>query len=153
MRDQERSRRQHRPFLTETEMSGYSAIIRIRNLRLRTFIGFNPEERTKQQDIVVKVEIQHTVNAAALQDDVSKALDYKVITKAIIRHVEEGRFLLLEICTRDPAVQRAFSTFDKPHALRFAGSVSLTLECDKRENNPHSEEVHEQHPLTLSKAS
>jgi D-erythro-7,8-dihydroneopterin triphosphate epimerase len=145
----------------ETEMPEYSAIIRITNLRLRTFIGFNPEERTKQQDIVVNVEIQHTVNAAALRDDVSKALDYKVISKAIIRHVEEGRFLLLEklvsdlleICTRDPAVQRALITVDKPHALRFADSVSLTLEFDKQENKPHSEELHEQHPLTLSKAS
>ena len=109
----------------------------------------------------MNVEIQHTVNAAALQDDVSKALDYKVISKDIIRHVEEGRFLLLEklvsdlleICTRDPAVQRALITVDKPHALRFADSVSLTLEFDKQENKPHSEELHEQQPLTLSKAS
>ena len=142
-------------------MREYSAIIRITNLRLRTFIGFNPEERTKQQDIVVNVEIHHTAKAAALQDDVSKALDYKAISKAIIRHVEAGNFLLLEklvsdlleICTRDPAVKRALVTVDKPHALRFADSVSLTLEFDKKENQPNSEEAHEQYPRTLSKAS
>jgi D-erythro-7,8-dihydroneopterin triphosphate epimerase len=62
-----------------------------------------------------------------------------VITKAIIEHVEEGRFLLLEklvndlvgICSRDPAVNRAMVTVDKPHALRFADSVSLTLVYDR----------------------
>lgn len=142
-------------------MPGYAAIIRITNLRLRTYIGFNPEERTKQQDIVVNAEIHHTANAGALQDDVSEALDYKAISKAIIRHVEAGHFLLLEklasdlleICTRDPAVERALVTVDKPHALRFADSVSLTLEFDRSENQPHNEESHGQHPRTLSKAS
>ena len=142
-------------------MPQLAAVIRITNLRLRTFIGFNPDERTKQQDIVVNVEIHHTARAAALQDDVSEALDYKVITKAIIRHVEAGRFLLLEklvsdlleICTSDPAVTRALVTVDKPHALRFADSVSLTLECDKTDNQPQCENLNEHFPRTLSKAS
>ena len=142
-------------------MPGYAAVIRITNLRLRTFIGFNPEERSKQQDIVVNVEIHHTVKAAALKDDVSGALDYKVISKAIIRHVEAGRFLLLEklvtdlieICTRDEAVTRALVTVDKPHALRFADSVSLTLEFDNTANQPQSENPNEHYHCTLSKAS
>ena len=142
-------------------MPEYAAVIRITNLRLRTFIGFNPDERSKQQDIVINVEIHHSAKAAALQDDVSQALDYKVISKAIIRHVEAGRFLLLEklvselleICTRDPAVTRALVTVDKPHALRFADSVSLTLEFDKTDNQPQSENLNEHYPRTLSKAS
>lgn len=143
------------------KMPEYAAVIRITNLRLRTFIGFNPDERSKQQDIVINVEIHHSAKAAALQDDVSQALDYKVISKAIIRHVEAGRFLLLEklvselleICTRDPAVTRALVTVDKPHALRFADSVSLTLEFDKTDNQPQSENLNEHYPRTLSKAS
>jgi len=142
-------------------MPQLAAVIRITNLRLRTFIGFNPDERAKQQDIVVNVEIHHTARAAALQDDVSEALDYKVITKAIIRHVEAGRFLLLEklvselleLCTSHPDVTRALVTVDKPHALRFADSVSLTLECDKKDNQPQSENLNEHFPRTLSKAS
>jgi len=142
-------------------MPEYAAVIRITNLRLRTFIGFNPDERTKQQDIVVNVEIHHSAKAAALQDEVSEALDYKVISKAIIRHVEAGHFLLLEklvsdlleICTSDPAVTRALVTVDKPHALRFADSVSLTLECDKTDKQPQSENLNEHFSRTLSKAS
>ena len=142
-------------------MPEYNAIIRITNLRLRTFIGFNPEERAKQQDIVINVEIEHGAKAGALQDDVAAALDYKVISKAIIRHVEDGRFLLLErlvsdlleICTRDPAVTRALVTVDKPHALRFADSVSLTMQFDRDKHQPHSEIIDEQQPRTFSQAS
>lgn len=142
-------------------MHNCSAIIRITNLRLRTYIGFNPEERTKQQDIVINAEIHHAANPAALNDEVAGALDYKVISKAIIRHVEEGRFLLLEklvgdlvgICSRDPAVTRVRVTVDKPHALRFADSVSLTLEFDKSPTQPESEDRYEEHPRPLSYAS
>jgi len=143
-------------------MARYPAVIRITNLRLRTFIGFNPEERAKRQDIVVNVEIHHDANAAALNDDdIESALDYKVISKAIIRHVEDGRFLLLEklvsdlveICSKDPAVTRAVVTVDKPHALRFADSVSLTLEFDKKHTQPMSEEHYDNYPSPLSQAS
>jgi len=113
-----------------------SATINIRNLRLRTYIGFNPEEREKQQDIVINIEVSYAVGPAALQDEVEQALDYKVITKRVIRHVEDGRFLLLErlvadvleICSDHPSIRMARVTIDKPHALRFADSVSLTLE-------------------------
>ena len=123
-------------------MPALKATIRITNLRLRTYIGFNPEERSKRQDVVINAEIHHDLNPSALEDEVEGALDYKVITKAMIQHVEEGRFLLLEklvddlvrICSRDPAVRRALVTVDKPHALRFADSVSLTLEYDRDSN-------------------
>ena len=111
------------------------ASIHVQDLRLRTFIGFNPEEREKQQDIVINIEIRYAVNEAALDDEVEEALNYKTITKAVIRHVEDGRFLLLEklvadvlsICTRHPSVKQARVSIDKPHALRFADSVALTL--------------------------
>ena len=112
------------------------ATICIRNLRLRTFIGFNPDERVKQQDVVVNIEISYGIPDAVLEDSVEHALNYKTITKAVIEHVENGRFLLLEklvadllqICSSHPGVHRASVTVDKPHALRFADSVSLTLE-------------------------
>ena len=103
---------------------GTEATINIRNLRLRTFIGFNPEERAKQ-------------------DEVDGALDYKILTKRVIRHVEDGRFLLLErlvadvldLCSEHPSIVHSRVTIDKPHALRFADSVSLTLEYRADEAN------------------
>lgn len=115
-----------------------NAIINISNLRLRTFIGFNPEEREKKQDIVINIEIEYAISDLVLRDQVDKALNYKTITKEVISHVEDGHFLLLEklvgdvlnICSKNSLVNKARVTVDKPHALRFADSVSLTLEFD-----------------------
>ena len=108
-------------------MARPDAIINITNLRLRTYIGFNDEEREKKQDVV---------NEEALQDAVEQALNYKTITKRVIALVENGRFLLLErlvadvlaVCSDHEDVRHARVRIDKPHALRFADSVSLTLE-------------------------
>lgn len=116
-----------------------NAIIRITNLRLRTYIGFNEEERSKQQDVVINIAIHYPAHAAQTTDQVDQALNYKTICKQVITHVEEGRFLLLEklvsdllaIATEHPSVERASVTVDKPFALRFADSVSLTLEWEK----------------------
>ena len=121
-----------------------NAIINISNLRLRTYIGFNPEEREKKQDVVINVEINYSLNESVLDDQVQYALNYKDITKQIIKHVEEGHFLLLEklvadvleICSDDNSVNYARVTIDKPHALRFADSVSLALEY-RAEKNSH----------------
>lgn len=117
-------------------MTVNKAIINITNLRLRTFIGFNPEEQEKQQDIIINAEIHYPVNRLCLEDSVDDALNYKHIAKKIIKYVEEGQFLLLEklvsdvlaICSEHPWVTYARVRIDKPHALRFADSVSLSLE-------------------------
>lgn len=137
------------------------ATIKITNLRLRTFIGFNPEERSKQQDVVINAEIRHRIQPSAFDDQVEGALNYKVITKAMIRHVEEGRFLLLErlanelleIMCHDEAVIQASVTVDKPHALRFADSVSVTLDYDQQQATQTSENHDDHYPRPLSKAS
>ena len=123
--------------------AGAIATINIRNLRLRTFIGFNPEEMEKQQDVVINIEIRYAASRSALRDQVEGALNYKVVTKRVIRHVESNRFLLLEkltddvlrICSEDPSILNSRVTIDKPHALRFADSVSLTLEYQADETN------------------
>lgn len=117
-------------------MPSTNATIKITNLRLRTYIGFNPDEKSKQQDVVINIEINYPAEQASCSDNVEDALNYKTITKKIIEHVENGRFLLLEklvadvlaICSKHHWVSSAKVTIDKPHALRFADSVSLSLE-------------------------
>jgi D-erythro-7,8-dihydroneopterin triphosphate epimerase len=120
----------------EIIVSTKSATINIQNLRLRTYIGFNPDEMQKQQDVVINIRIRYQLNTVVLQDRVEGALNYKTVTKKVIRHVEQGRFLLLEklvadilsISSEHPSVMESTVTADKPHALRFADSVSLTMD-------------------------
>ena len=120
-----------------------NATINIRNLRLRTFIGFNPAEKVNKQDVVVNIEIDYSINQSVLEDKIGNVLDYKKITKQVIDHVERGHFLLLEklvadvltICSEQPSVNNAHVTIDKPHALRFADSVSLSLDYSSDKTN------------------
>ncbi len=72
---------------------------------------------------------------AVHDNDIDHALNYRTITKAIIPHVEGNRFALLERLTQEildlvmshESVRYAEVEVDKPHALRFAESVSITL--------------------------
>lgn len=113
-----------------------NAVIKITNLRLRTLVGFNTEERIKKQDVIINIEVSYQITPEALRDQVQHALDYKMIAKRVIAHVEDHQFLLLEklaadvlrICGEHPNVKRACVTVDKPHALRYADSVSISLE-------------------------
>ena len=111
------------------------ARIRVKNLRLRTFIGIKEEEILNKQDVLINLTILYPADEAVRDNDIDHALNYRTITKAIIRHVEDNRFALLERLTQEildlvmqnQSVSYAEVEVDKPHALRFAESVSITL--------------------------
>lgn len=113
------------------------AIIRIKKLLIRTYIGFNPDELVNKQDVVINLEIETDIPRQALINDEPEGIyDYKNVTKQVISLVQEGRFKLLEVLTQrildlvmsDSQVKRATVKVDKPHALRFAESVSVEME-------------------------
>lgn len=116
------------------------AKIRIKNLLIRTYIGFNPEELVNKQDVIINLEIETDVPVQAMEsDEPVDIFDYKTITKKIIALVQDGRFKLLEVLTRkildlvmeDEKVKWVKVEVDKPHALRFAESVSLEMEASR----------------------
>jgi D-erythro-7,8-dihydroneopterin triphosphate epimerase len=107
---------------------------------IRTYIGFNPEELINKQDVIINLEIESHISQNAMEaDEPIDIFDYKTITKKIIAHVQEGRFKLLEVLTKsilelilaDEKVKWARVEVDKPHALRFAESVSVEMEASK----------------------
>ncbi len=114
------------------------AKIRVKNLLLRTFIGFNPDELVNKQDVVINLEIEALIPEEALMADEPDGIyDYKTITKKVIGFVQDGHFKLLEVLTKDlldmimadERVVWAKVEVDKPHALRFAESVSFEMEA------------------------
>lgn len=116
------------------------AKIRVKNLLLRTYIGFNPDELVNKQDVVINYEIQAPISKEALEsDEPDDIYNYKIITKRIIAHVQDGHFKLLESLTaslldmimEDERVSYAKVEVDKPHALRFAESVSYEMEASR----------------------
>ena len=111
------------------------ARIRVKDLRLRTYIGIKEEKINNKQDVLINLTILYPAVDAVEVNDIEHALNYRTITKAIIAHVEGNRFALLERLTQEildlvmthQAVRYAEVEVDKPHALRFAESVSITL--------------------------
>jgi D-erythro-7,8-dihydroneopterin triphosphate epimerase len=114
------------------------ALIRVKKLLLRTYIGFNPDEMANKQDVVINIAIEADIlEEALLADEPNGIYNYKTITKQIIALVQDNRFKLLEVLTKnildlimtDDRVSRARVEVDKPHALRFAESVSFEMEA------------------------
>lgn len=111
------------------------AKIRVKNLRLRTFIGIKEEEINNKQDVIINLTILYHAQAAVEENEIAYALNYRTITKAIIAHVENNKFALLERLTQELVdlvmeykdVQYVEVEIDKPQALRYADSVSVTL--------------------------
>ncbi|MFL0798287.1 MAG: dihydroneopterin triphosphate 2'-epimerase [Cellvibrionaceae bacterium] len=116
-------------------MSDQLATIRIKNLRLRAYIGIKDEEQANRQDVLVNVVIKCDAGAAITDNDISSALNYRTICKALIQFVEDNRFELLERMTHDalalvmenPQALRAEVEIDKVGALRYSDSVSISF--------------------------
>jgi len=110
--------------------------IKIKDLLLRTIIGVNDWERREKQDVIINIEIFCDLKKSSNSDNISDTLDYKDIKKKIVRAVEDSSFYLVEalagkiadLCINYPSVKKVCVEVDKPGALRFARSVSVTIE-------------------------
>jgi D-erythro-7,8-dihydroneopterin triphosphate epimerase len=108
-------------------------LIQIKNLRLRTVVGVYSWERKELQDIIINVSIEFDGSKASCSDNIKETIDYKTMKKEIVSAVESSSFQLLEslsnhileLIMRNTLVNRACVEIDKPHALRFADSVSV----------------------------
>lgn len=117
-------------------------VIRIKNLRLRTIIGVLDWEREHKQEVVANIELEFDGAAAGRSDRIEDTIDYRALKRKIMAHVESSQYFLLErlagvileVVMAEPRVQAATVEVDKPHALRFADSVSVT--CSARRNTP-----------------
>lgn len=119
------------------------SIVRVENLRLRSFIGFIDWETEKLQDIIISYSFKYDTAMASKTDDVQNAVDYKKITKGIIDFVDHKSFHLIEtlaekiyihIQSADSAVQEISVKVEKPHALRFADNVLVKIDGKDRYN-------------------
>lgn len=117
----------------------HKAKVQIKNLLLRAYIGIKEEEINNLQDVIINVRLTYDAAEAIDRNEITAALNYRTITKQIIGHVDSNRFALLERLTHEvlcivmehKAVQWAQVEIDKPHALRYAESVSVCLEAHR----------------------
>ena len=116
-------------------------VIRVKDLSLRTFIGFKPHEKKHKQDVLIQLEVEVETSMVEHNDDYQEEnfYDYRSMTKSVIKLVEESRFDLLEALTRkvldeimsNPLVKKAKVEIEKPHALRYSRTVSVEMSSER----------------------
>ena len=116
-------------------------VVRVKDLSLRTFIGFKPHEKKHKQDVLIQLEVEVETSMVEHNDDYQTDgfYDYRSMTKSVIKLVEESRFDLLEALTRkvldeimsNPLVKKARVEIEKPHALRYSRSVSVEMSSER----------------------
>lgn len=107
----------------------------IDQLAVDTVIGVYDWERRIRQRVVVDLEMDFDIRAAAAADDVDKTLDYKALSKRVIAFIETSEFGLVETLAERVAalvldefpVARVTLRLDKPHALRGARGVGIRI--------------------------
>ena len=70
--------------------------VSVRDLRVRAVIGVHAWEREIEQTLVVSVDMEADVRAAAASDDLADALDYSAVAETIAAVLREGKFRLVE---------------------------------------------------------
>ena len=116
-------------------------VFRVKDLSLRTFIGFKPHEKKHKQDVLIQLEVEVETSMVEHNDDYQADgfYDYRSMAKSVIKLVEESRFDLLEALTRkvldeimsNPLVKKARVEIEKPHALRYSRTVSVEMSSER----------------------
>lgn len=109
--------------------------IDIEDLAVRSIIGIFDWERVRKQEVLLQIRIYTDSSTAAESDSIEDAVDYKKLTKSVIRFVEESTFSLLETLAEEvsrialelPGVEAVRVTVQKPGALRHAANVGVTV--------------------------
>lgn len=113
----------------------------IKDLLVRGIVGVNPDERTKPQDVLINVTMWTDTRPAAHSDRIDDAVNYRTVAKKIISHVEGGNPELVErlvaeladiVLAADGRIEKVEVSLEKPGALRFAKSVGVTIQRDRR---------------------
>jgi len=103
--------------------------IRIEELRFQTIIGLLEHERETEQTVVVDLEIDYHYTA-------ERYLDYAAVAEAVMTHIRQERYELLEeallgverlLKSSHPDIRRLRCRIAKPHILPHA-NVSVSLE-------------------------
>lgn len=111
-------------------------IIKIKNLLIRTIIGINEWERVHKQDVIINIQIGYDAKKSSKSDDIKDTVNYKDICKRTINITENSKYNLIETLSgaildmimENEKVLTAIVEIDKPQALRFSESVSVTME-------------------------
>ena len=113
-------------FTSSNQPRGSQDEIHLTEFDVVTIIGVLPEERIREQPVVVGISMALNVDYAALTGDLSATVDYSQLSKTVALILKKGRFRLLEsaalalarfVLRTAPMVNKVSVFLSKPEAL------------------------------------
>ncbi len=109
--------------------------IYIKDLRVKTTIGIFEWERKVKQEVSIDMEFPFDCKKAAASDSIDDTIDYKTITKGVIKFVEESSYQLQETLAENIAsllkdeygIKSVKLRVSKPGAVRGAKDVGINI--------------------------
>ncbi|NRA83886.1 MAG: dihydroneopterin aldolase [Gammaproteobacteria bacterium] len=111
-------------------------IVFIKQLKVETTIGAYDWEKTIKQTLLIDLEMAWDNKAPALEDDLTKALDYATVSSRITDWLAEQKIELIETVAEriasmlltEFAISWLKLTVHKPDAVANAAGVGVTIE-------------------------
>jgi dihydroneopterin aldolase len=108
----------------------------VENLTVETVIGIFDWEREIRQAVSLDLEMEFDIRQAALTDSIDDTLDYKAVSKRLIRFIEQSEFQLVETLAEKCAaivlsefpVRHLRLKLSKPGAVRGSSAVGVIIE-------------------------
>lgn len=110
--------------------------IRLEGLEVACVIGVNPDERDREQPLLVRVELGLELARAGVSTELGDTLDYARIAEEIVGMLKFRRYGLLETAAEElsamllavhPQVESVRLHLDKPGALTGARSAGVSV--------------------------
>jgi FolB domain-containing protein len=113
--------------------------ILIKDLLARGIIGITDRERNRPQDILINLVLFTDTRKAAESDHIDDCVDYSLIAKKVMAHVEGAQRYTVEalaadiagLCLKEKGVESVRVRVEKPGAVRFSRSVGVEIERSK----------------------
>lgn len=108
----------------------------VENLTVETVIGIFDWEREIRQAVSLDLEMEFDIRKAARTDSIEDTLDYKAVSKRLIRFIEQSEFKLVETLAEKCAaivlaefpVRHLRLKLSKPGAVRGSSAVGVVIE-------------------------
>ncbi len=114
--------------------------LKIKNLLVRSNVGFEPHIQDYQQDLLVSIRVAYNSFLEEESDNPSDAFQVKPLVKEIMGRAESGHFNILESFTRMvlntilefPRVESGEVEVQKVKSIQFSGELSFILSGSNR---------------------
>ena len=114
----------------------------IPQIPLRVRVGVTDEERSREQDILIDIELGLDLHPAGTTDDLTQSVDYEVICTTVTSMMRSRFFKLIETIANEVAgmlleqhnIDEVLVRVRKPDALRIHGVPYAAVEVFRRRN-------------------